>query len=185
MTAEAQDVHEVLDLNYEPTEKEQIQLFHHKQVFIYSVFTATPLTDRGKSFVRQQLPTKDAQATYAELLQFCAKSTAALIERSKMLKYITTAELSDGSNWSGNKSSFIIHFLEQIRQCEQITTSDSHFSEKLKLTLLQNAMAGVKTLAAVKNQADQFAAHDGKNELKMESYVKLLESVAVQDDGDT
>ena len=60
-TAMAQDVFEVLDVNFAPASNEDTELFTEKQKFMCSVFERTLQTDQGKAFFRQYETTCDAQ----------------------------------------------------------------------------------------------------------------------------
>ena len=59
--------------------------------------------------------------------------------------------------------------------------TDSHFSENQKKILLENAVASVAPLRAIKDQSDQHLSHN-RQELTYEQYSNLLLSAATNYD---
>ena len=62
--ARAQDVDDVINPAYTPTNNAEKTLFKEKQKFMFAVFERTLLTDQGKAYVRQYTKTFDAQSIY-------------------------------------------------------------------------------------------------------------------------
>ena len=98
--ARAQDVADVLNHNYTPSNMEEAALFDEKQKYMYAVFEKTLLTDKGKALVRAHQRKYDAQKIYQELCEYALKSTKATMDASSILTYITTAQLGTGT-WKG------------------------------------------------------------------------------------
>ena len=69
----AQDVFEVLDVNFVPASNEDAELFTEKQKFMCSVFERTLQTDQGKASVRQHGTAHDDQIIYKILANFTKK----------------------------------------------------------------------------------------------------------------
>jgi hypothetical protein len=93
-----QDVDNILDPCYQPTTAEDIALFAEKQKYMYSVFERTLETDKGKVIVCSHDSNRNAQLIYSEFLQVMTQSTEALmVDSGKLLSYLTTAKISDGS----------------------------------------------------------------------------------------
>jgi hypothetical protein len=66
-------------------------------------------TAKGRSIIRKFESMFDAQRTYAELSDYHLKSTKASLSSNKILCYVTTAKISDGS-WHGTSESFILNW---------------------------------------------------------------------------
>ena len=111
--AHAQGVEDVLDGSYAPTTAAEKDLFRVKQDFMYAVFIACLLTDKGKAVVRDQQRTRNAQKVYQDIKDYYEVSTKAAIESSKKLEYTITSRLDDG-HWHGTTHTFILHWKEQI-----------------------------------------------------------------------
>ena len=67
--ARAQDVMQVLDSNYTPSNAEEKELFDEKQKFVYAVLEQKVLTDRGKDIIRNHENDYDAQVVYQKLIE--------------------------------------------------------------------------------------------------------------------
>jgi hypothetical protein len=72
---------------------------------------------------------------YAELQNHHLTSTKASLNSVKILGYITSAKIGDGS-WHSTAENFILNWQEQIRLYERLTSTSSHFSDEQKLTML-------------------------------------------------
>jgi hypothetical protein len=71
--ASAQDVSNVLDHNYTPTDPTEIALFQEPKKYMDAAFERHLQTDKGKALVRAHHANADAQAIYRELyLPVCA-----------------------------------------------------------------------------------------------------------------
>ena len=93
--ARAQNVFEPLDLDYIPTDDEEMELFDEKQKFITAVFDKVLKTSMGQAIFRKYQSTSDAYKMYKELLDHSLKSTGANIDASQVLAYLTSAKLGD------------------------------------------------------------------------------------------
>ena len=173
--ARAQDVSEVLNPKYEPQDDAEKQLFDEKQKYMFAVFEKNLLTDQGKSLVREYADNYDAQRIYSELRSYSLESTKASLDSSNLLTYITSIRLGDG-RWKGSMHAFILHWQDQVRKYESIEP-DNIFGDKMKRTMIENAVFPIAELRAVKVQADQNKTRDGK-ELTYRDYVQLLLSAA-------
>ena len=177
--ARAQDVSDVLDPKYVPTNAEEAALFDEKQKYMYAVFEKTLLTDKGKALVRAYQRKYDAQTIYKELCDYALKSTKATMDASSILTYITTARLGDG-NWKGTTHAFILHWQDQVRKYQTLAPK-SPLPQDLLSTMLENAVHPIEPLRMVKIQAAQHKAHTGVD-LTYPQYTSLLLSAAQQHD---
>jgi hypothetical protein len=107
-------------------------LFQEKQKFLYVVLESKVETAKGKVIIRKHESTFDAQKAYAELQNHQLTSTKASLSSVKILGYITSAKIGDGS-WHGAAENFILNWQEQIRLYERLTPTSSHFSDEQKL----------------------------------------------------
>ena len=178
--ARAQDVHNVLDPNYKPSTTEAKDLFLEQQKYVYAVFEAKLQTDMGKKFVRDHESDFDAQEIYRKLVAHHTKSTKASMDSANLLSYITSARLGDGE-WKGSTCGFIVHWQDNVRKYEKQVPDTDHFSDGQKRTMLQNAVAKIRDLRAVKEAADMERTRTGK-ELTYDEYVTLLLSNATSYD---
>ena len=177
--ARAQDVSEVLDASYKPTNTTEKDLFDEKQKYMYAVLEKTLLTDKGKALVRAHQRKYDAQTIFRELSSYALKSTKAAMDASSLLTYITTSRLGDGK-WQGSTQSFILHWQEQVRKYHTLS-GNQKLPNELQRTMLENAVHPIQDLRAVKIQAAQHKAHTG-SDLSYEQYTSLLLSAAQQHD---
>ena len=176
--ARAQDVSEILDENFVPITPEAQELFVEKQKFFYVAFEKTLLTDKGKALVRHYGSTFDAQKVYQELSAYAKSSTMASMEASTLLTYVSSAKFGDGS-WKNKAHGFLLHWQDKIRQYKLLIPTADHFSTSVKRAMLENAVAQVPELRAVKTQAAQHKTQNGGLGLSYDQYRNLLAS-AVQ-----
>ena len=175
-TARSHGCEDVFDRTYQPTTAEERDVFNEKQKFIYSVFEEKLQTDMGKSIVRDHEHDFDAQTIYAQLLDHANASTQASIDTADLLKYITTVQLHE-SRWRGTSHSFILHWCDKVREYEGLVPKADHFTDNVKMIMLQNTVSGVSALHHVKTQSAHDVAH-GKPKLTFASYKVLLLSAA-------
>jgi hypothetical protein len=85
--ARSQDVIDVLLPTYKPTTPEETALFDEKQKFMYAVFMKTIQTDTGKSYVRANEATYDAQNIYKLLTTHASTSTKAAMDSTAIMSW--------------------------------------------------------------------------------------------------
>jgi hypothetical protein len=180
--AHAQDVHEILNASYLPTSSEDKQLFVMTQEFMYAVFERTLQTDMGEALVCRHESNFDAQTLYKSLLEYSIKSMKASLDTSKLLAYITSAWLGDGS-WTGKLKTFILQWQDKLRQYEKLVKDNKHFPASLKRVMLENALHPIAGLLTIKNQADQLKTTSG-TALTYEEFSRLLLSAAASYDNE-
>jgi hypothetical protein len=156
--ARAQDVDEVLDPNYLPTTSEQYELFQENQKYLYTILESKVETAKGKAIIHKHEGNYNAQKAYAELQEHHLKSTEASLHSVKILGYITSAKIGDGS-WHGTVENIILNWQEQIRLYERLTPTTGHFSDEQKLTMLQTAVHPLQELRQVKATAALLKVH--------------------------
>jgi lipopolysaccharide export system protein LptA len=103
-----------LDENYVPVTTADIDLFAEKQKFLYAVLEARVETAKGKAIIRSHEKNYDAQKAYAELTNYHLTSNTALFGANKIMEYLTSARINDGS-WHGSVENFIINWQNQFR----------------------------------------------------------------------
>ena len=176
-TARAQDMGDVLDKTYIPVRPEDQALFAEKQHYMYSVFVDKLQTDKGKEIVRLHQATSDAQKIYADLVEHYTKSTAAVLDASKILSFLTNHKLGKDS-WSGTTTQFIAYWVEQVRLYNSLTDPRPPLQDELKMELLQNAVFHVDELRAVQLQNHtNMAIYPGQGATYY-TYLTLLRSAA-------
>jgi hypothetical protein len=100
------------------------------------------------------------------------KSTKSALTSTKILSYITSAKLGDGS-WNGTNENFILNWQEQVRLYERLVPLSGHFSDEQKLSMLQTVVHPIQELRQVKATAALLKAHTKKH-LDYEAYSTLL-----------
>ena len=175
--ARAQDMDDILDPTYKANTAEEKAILDQKQRYMYAVWAKTLLTDKGKSLVRKHKKDYNAQQIHTDLLAHVQKSTKASVESSQLLTYITSTRLGTGS-WRGSSHSFILHWQNQIRKYEQLVPDKDCFSNTIKRTMLENAVAAIQDLRTVKDQASQLQVCLG-TPISYDEYCSLLLSAAM------
>ena len=85
---------EVLDPNYTPgSEPEEEELFEAKQTFMFTVFNTNLQTDMGKTIVRRNLASTDAQAVWKEHSEHMRTSSKGASEKRRLTQYVTNTVL--------------------------------------------------------------------------------------------
>ena len=153
-TARAHGCEDVFNPSYVPHGTAAAELFREKKKFIYSVFESVLLTDMGKYFVRQHEDDFDAQAVFRKLKVHARTSTQASLDSSALLTFLTSTRLD--SRWKGTAHAFVLNWCDKLRTYEDMIPDTDHFSSTVKLSLLQNTVAGVEEL----NQVKLRVAHD-------------------------
>jgi hypothetical protein len=174
--ARAQDLSNVLDSTFVASTASDIALFDEKQKYLYAVLEAKVETAKGKSIIRKYESTYDAQKAYAEIHAHHLKSTKASLSSTKILEYITSAKIGDGS-WHGTAETIILNWQEQVRLYERLIPTKDHLSDGQKSVLLQTAVHPLQELRQVKASAELPKAHHVKD-IDYEGYVSLLLSAA-------
>jgi hypothetical protein len=163
---------EIFTSGYKPVSPDDVTLFDEKQKFMYAVLMKTVQTDVGKSFVRAHESTYDAQKIYEELVRHASASTKASMDSTTIMSYVTSVRLGDGK-WRGSSNGFVLNWVNQIRKYEAIVPASDHFSDGQKRSMLENAVATISELRAIKAQSDQHKTHTRKA-LTFEQYPALL-----------
>jgi hypothetical protein len=174
--ARAQDLSDVLNAAYFPTTSAEYDLFQEKQKYLYAVLESKVETAKGKATIRKHESTFDAQKAYAELQNHHLTSTKASLNSVKILGYITSDKIGDGS-WHGTAENCILNWQEQIHLYERLTPTSSQFSDEQKLTMLQTDVHPLQELRQVKATAALLKVHT-KQDLDYEAYTSLLLSTA-------
>jgi len=142
--ARAQDVTEILNLNYLPLPS-QDSLFKAKQKYLYAIFERILQTDKGKSLVWAHEEDLDAQKIFKELCKDALRSTWSSINSSRILSYITSIRVGDGQ-WNRTTHGFILHWQEQVRLYESLVDASAHFNNGQKMHMLQNVVHPLQEL---------------------------------------
>ncbi len=83
----------ILDKNCTPVRPKDQALFVEKHQNMQSIFVDEVQTHKGKEIVRLQQATNDAQKIDADLVEHYNKSTAAVLDDSKILSFLTDHKL--------------------------------------------------------------------------------------------
>ena len=183
-TATYHDTHEVLDPIFAPRTLEETDLFRVKLSFMFLVFQTKVKTQWGQHLLRIHHDTGDAQRLYLDMVDHYTKSNVAALTKSTLLSKITTTQLQP-STWKGGYKSFFVAFLKIIADYEELASTSERFPDKVKMTVLQNAVSGVPALHSIKTDNDKELAH-GRPPLTWQKYQDLLSATcAALDHGET
>ena len=86
---------------------------------MFSVFDKHLTTDMGKTIVQKYVYTTDAQSVWKDFQEHMKSSSKGACEKRRLTQYVTNTVL-DG-NYKGTTEQFILHFIEQFRQLEEIS----------------------------------------------------------------
>jgi hypothetical protein len=175
------DVSDVFNSTFVPSTAESTLLFKAKQEFVYSVFNRCVQTDTGKSIVREHEHDYNAQAVYTKLVQQATTSTKAKLSRDKLVIELTTSLLD--STWRGTHEGFVLMWKEKMRLLEDMTSSQYHYADEVKLSMLQNAVSLVSKLSQIRDINDNLVAV-GSLPLDYTTYSDMLISACNQLDKD-
>ena len=182
--AKAQDCVEVVDPLYVPPTPEAASLFAQKQIYMYSVFCNTLLTNVGIKLVRDHEASNDAQAIFASFVKHYSASVLADLDQAKLMEYISSVRLGDNGQWKGSYHSFILHFQEQLRKLDDLQDPSARFSPGMRKILLQNAVKPIKELHSIQTTAEQLSTTTGQTQ-PYDTYLSLLLTAARRMDGTT
>ena len=169
----------IVDPTYVPADIEETLLFSEQKKYMYDVFTTILQTSMGKHFVRQHESTRNAQAVWTDYIQYMRTSTKADIAIENILSTLTSIRLT--TDYRGTSQSFIIDWLDKLRQYEDLTPTGSHFPDSMKKSMLQNALNGIKAFRDVRT-TEQMDIAKGLGAIPYENYVVLLQNVAARHD---
>ena len=180
-TIYAHDCENVTKPTYRPTSPDDTALFKEQNKFMYDVFTSIIKTHSGKHFVRKYEHNRNAQAVWNEYVTFMRSSTRGDIEIEELMTDLTSLRLSQ--NYRGTTMSFITEWLNKLKKYEEMTPTDSHFTDSMKKNMLQNAVSDLQPFKAVKT-SEQLEIAKGNGPIAYQQYITLLWGVASQYDKD-
>ena len=112
------------------------ELFRLKNDFMYSVLNKCLLSDMGKTIVRKHLDNMNAQQVWEDFATHMTTASKGKAEKHRLHTYVTTTVLD--KSWWGTTEQFILHFNEQFRQQDEVTTTEESLPYNTRMTLLQN-----------------------------------------------
>ena len=169
--ARTHNCREVLDPSYVPVTPEDKEIFEMQQEFMYSVFLTTLQTSFGRKLTREHQ--FDAQTIYSRFINHYTESVKANMTQTTLMQYLTTTRLGENGTWKGSYHSFILHFLQQYKNLDDVTPAGAHMSDELRMVFLQNAVSPIPALHAIQTTAEQLNSSTGKTQT-LDQYVDLL-----------
>ena len=185
ITAESHDVSEILDPTFTPgsSAEEKGEMLEAKQVFMYTVFNETLLTDMGRTKVRKYLKTTDAQAVWKEYSEYMTTASKGASEKRNLTQHVTNTVLD--SPFRGTSQQFVLHFNEQFRRLDELTDLAEKMPESIKMALLQNAVNDISQLSIVETLDEYTSTTSGagsSTQLTYTSYYNLLINACIRYD---
>ena len=136
------------------------------------------MTNKGKSIIAMHASKSDAQTMFKEAELHYTKGAHAEADSEALLNYLITSCLNDGA-WKGTAEDHLLHWEKQVALCND--KSQCKIAEMHQCQCLQNAVAGIPELAAVKNTAATLTKTT-KMAITFETYLELLMTAAQQCD---
>jgi hypothetical protein len=127
-----------LNPKYVPLTTAACDLFWEKQKFLYAVLEAKVETAKGKSIIREYESSYDTQKAYEKLEQHHLTSNSAMFSANKIMEYLTTIRINDGSCHSSLEN-FNFKWQEQFRRYKRLVPTTYPCREEKKLAMLQVA----------------------------------------------
>ena len=146
----AQDCAEIIDLLYVPKTVEESDLFHQKQIYMYSIFCHALLTNVGLKLVCDHKHTNNAQAVFKLFVEHYTGSVKADLDQAQLMQYVATICLRKSGPWKSTYYSFVLHFQEQLQKVDDLQDDPgAQFSPEMQKILLQNAVQPVAELHSI------------------------------------
>ena len=164
----------IIDPLYVPVLPEDKELFKEQNNFIYDVFQSIIKTIMGSYHVRKQEDSRDSQEVWSNYLTYMTTSTREDMEIDNLLKTLTSLRLP--TTHSESSQSFIVRWLDSLRQYESLTPVTSHFPAPMKKAMLQNAIAAVSAFKDV-HTAEQMDIARGRGGLSFSEYVGVVQNM--------
>ena len=184
ITTRSHDCEDILNPEFRPLNKpDSIELFNHKQIFMYKVFNRSLQSDMGKTIVRKYAKTLDAQQVWSEYLNHMTTSSKGKAERRKLHQYVSTTTLDN--SYKGSTEQFVLHFHEQFRLLDEVSSENEIIPPTLKLILLQNAVSKVDQLSIVETLEEYNSLHPSKitkETMTYDIYLGLLTNACIRFD---
>ena len=177
--ARTHDIEEVFDPTYTPSNLDDTYLFKEKQNFAYAILLRSIQTDKGRTAVRDQRKTYDAQKAWAQIIKDQRDGTAADITVSSLQEILHTTKITE--TWRGTATGFLLYWKNTMSQLEEILPSHSHYTPGLKKTMLKAAVSLLEPLANV-DAIDANVTAGGGTKLNFDQYFNLLLSAAARYD---
>ena len=116
----------------------------------------------------------DAQAVWRELSEHMRTSSKGASEKRRLTQYVTNTVLDD--NFKGTTEQFVLDFIEQFRQLDEISDDSEKLPPTVKLTLLQTAVRSINDLRIVETLDEVQSAthgHGSSTSLSYHTYYDL------------
>ena len=136
-------------------------------------------TDERKAFIHQYEKTYDVHAVYCKLVNFVTRSKVAELSKCSLIKYLTMIKLD--SRWSGTTVGFILHWCEQIRHLDDMSSDAEQFSASVRMQMLESAVESIPELANIK-EIDTNRVANGRQPMTFAQYKDTLLLAATRHD---
>ncbi len=178
-TLDSQGLSHLIDPNYTPLDGELDKL---QREWLYNVFQLKMLAPMAKTIVTNHLQDKDTRVIWREITTHYNTSMSAELRSQTISTYLTSNRLHQ-SNWRGTQAAYLLHWREQARQHNEISTT-GRYSDAQLITFLKTAIAGTPNLSSVyqTNKAARKAAGNTAA-ITFAEYVELLIDQAQAHDG--
>ena len=148
MTARGHDCEEILQPTFMPRgDADSLELCRLKNDFMNSIFNKCLLSDMGKTIVRKHLDNMNTQRVWAEFAPHMTTSSKGKAEKHRLHTYVTTTVLD--KSWKDTTEPFILHFIEQFRQLDEVSPHEESLPHTTRLAHLRTAVHNIPELRIV------------------------------------
>ena len=113
----------MVDTNYIPHTPDKQALFMQKQIFMYSIFCHTLLTNIRLKLVRVYEESSDVQSIFWEFIVHYTTSVKADLDQAQLMEYIATLRLGKSGHRKGWYYSLTLHFQDQLCKLDDLQDS--------------------------------------------------------------
>ena len=129
----------------------------------------------GRTSVRKNLRSPDAQAVWKEYSDYMTTSSKGASEKRKLTHYVTNTVLD--KQFRGASQQFVLHFNERFRRLDGLTDLSERIPDSIKMPSLQSAVKDIPQLSIVETLDEYISTTSGDGlftHLNYLSYYNLL-----------
>ena len=140
---ESQQLPHLIDSSYTPTNRD---LFAQQTKWLYAALDEKMKVPFGRKILLQNKNTKDTRVIWSQITEHFDNSPVADIKVLQISTYLTSITVNSGK-WKGSQSNFILHYAEQARYYNEI--SSTPFNDPTLVMFLNRAVADASNLCEV------------------------------------
>jgi hypothetical protein len=143
-----------------------------QQSWLFKVMQDSFKQPTCKAIITKYEETKDTRAIWKDIVREMEKSMAAQIHTGVLSTYLTNTKLAT-QGWKGTQTNWIIHFKEQARRYNEVTSDP--YTPSMLMQFMENAVSGVPNLENVlRSLRSSRVAAGVKGDVGWEEYIQTL-----------